>query len=141
MFFTYESTLSSMEIGVRKIVSALVLGLVMFAIGSAARADTRLLMLEESWCEYCQRWNEEIGEVYAKTTEGRRAPLLRSSIHEPLPTGIALKSRAHYTPTFVLLRDGHEVGRIEGYPGEEFFWGLLNRMLERLPEDLPTKGS
>ena len=27
-----------------------------------------------------------------------------------------------YTPTFVLAEDGKEVGRIEGYPGDEFFW-------------------
>ena len=25
--------------------------------------------------------------------------------------------------------DGNEVSRIEGYPGEDFFWGLLGRML------------
>lgn len=37
-----------------------------------------------------------------------------------------------YTPTFILLEDGQEVGRIEGYPGEGFFWGLLGKMLEKL---------
>jgi hypothetical protein len=26
--------------------------------------------------------------------------------------------------------EGQEAGRIEGYPGEDFFWGLLGRMLE-----------
>jgi hypothetical protein len=34
-----------------------------------------------------------------------------------------------FTPTFVLMVDGIEVSRIEGYPGEDFFWGLLERML------------
>jgi len=35
-----------------------------------------------------------------------------------------------FTPTFVLMQDGVEIGRIEGYPGEDFFWGLLNQMIE-----------
>jgi len=29
-----------------------------------------------------------------------------------------------------LLEDGTEIGRIEGYPGEDFFWGLLTQMME-----------
>ena len=33
-----------------------------------------------------------------------------------------------YTPTFVLARDGREVGRIEGYPGDSFFWALLDKL-------------
>jgi hypothetical protein len=35
-----------------------------------------------------------------------------------------------FTPTFVLVADGREVGRITGYPGEDFFWGLLQRLIE-----------
>jgi hypothetical protein len=29
----------------------------------------------------------------------------------------------------VLVENGAEIGRIEGYPGEDFFWGLLKQML------------
>jgi len=36
-----------------------------------------------------------------------------------------------FTPTFVLMGDGVEVGRMEGYAGEDFFWGLLGRMLSQ----------
>ena len=33
-------------------------------------------------------------------------------------------------PTFILIGDeGDELGRIEGYPGEDFFWSLLEAML------------
>ena len=37
-----------------------------------------------------------------------------------------------YTPTFVLMDQGAEVGRITGYAGEEFFWGLLGVELKKL---------
>ena len=33
---------------------------------------------------------------------------------------------------FVLVDAGREIGRIRGYPGETFFWGLLASLIERL---------
>jgi len=96
-----------------------------------AAAETRLLMLDQQGCEWCELWEEEIGVVYDKTAEGKRAPLMRASIHDDLPEGVVLDRRAHFTPTFVLLRDGREIGRIEGYPGEDFFYGLLQQLLNR----------
>ncbi len=90
-------------------------------------------MFEEEWCHWCAQWNKDVGVVYDKTEEGRRAPLIRVDIHGAFPEGVALASRPQYTPTFVLVDEGREVGRIEGYPGEDFFWGLLGRLLEKLP--------
>ena len=46
-----------------------------------------------------------------------------------------------YTPTFVLVANGEEVGRIEGYPGDAFFWGLLDRLLDKLPPESPNGAS
>ena len=91
-----------------------------------------LLMIEEKWCDWCALWNEEIGVVYHKTAEGRKAPLRRVSIHDPMPEDVVLALRPQFTPTFVLLHDGREIGRIEGYPGEDFFWPMLGQLLQRL---------
>ena len=109
------------------------LAAVLTVLPATSRAEVKLLMVEETWCEWCERWNEDIGVIYHKTPEGKRAPLLRADVHEALPSGISLQTRVQYTPTFVLLKDGKEVGRIEGYPGEDFFWALLNQLLDRLP--------
>ena len=100
---------------------------------SPARADAVLLMVEEQWCEWCEQWNSDIGVIYSKTAEGRTAPLRRADIHDELPEDVELNARVHYTPTFVLLSNGKEVGRIEGYPGEDFFWGMLHQLLKKLP--------
>ena len=102
----------------------------LLVLATGSRAETRLLMLEEKWCEWCQLWDREVGVVYHKTTEGKAAPLMRHDIRETLPDGVTLARRANYTPTFVLLQDGVEFGRIEGYPGEDFFYGLLQKLLE-----------
>ena len=99
-----------------------------------ARA-TELLMFEEKWCHWCERWNEEIGVIYDKTEEGQRAPLVRVDIHDKFPERLVLNSRPQYTPTFILVENGREMGRIEGYPGEDFFWGLLGRLLQNASEE------
>ncbi|MCP5086251.1 MAG: hypothetical protein GY952_05555 [Rhodobacteraceae bacterium] len=103
-------------------------------LATSALADLRLLMFEQAGCYWCERWNEEIAEVYPKTSEGIAAPLQRTDIHEKLPDQITLSGRPVYTPTFVLVRDGIEIGRIEGYPGEDFFWSLLEIIMKPLPE-------
>ena len=77
---------------------------------------------------------------YPLTAEGRAAPLRRVDIHGDLPEGLTLANKLVYTPTFVLVRDGEELGRIEGYPGEDFFWGLLNRMLKEAGEPVGAEG-
>lgn len=97
----------------------------------SAKAETVLLMAEEHGCYWCERWNEEIAHIYPKTAEGRSAPLERYNLHDGTPEGITLEKRVAFTPTFLLIEDGKEVGRIEGYPGEDFFWGLLTMVFER----------
>lgn len=101
-------------------------------LASAAFAETRLVMFEEDNCSWCEKWRAEIGEIYPKTIEGKTAPLRVLNIHDAVPEDIQLKMRTQYSPTFVLTDDGREVGRIEGYPGEDFFWGLLEKMIEKL---------
>ena len=102
----------------------------------SAAADAKLLMVEEAGCIWCARWNEEISHIYPKTEEGAAAPLQRIDIHAPLPDDITFTRSLHFTPTFVLVVDGKEVSRIEGYPGEDFFWGLLDKMLKDADIDL-----
>lgn len=104
------------------------------ALAAGALQAAELVMVEEAGCPWCARWDEEIGVIYDKTEEGRRAPLRRVDIHA-LPDDLRLASRPQFTPTFVLVEDGVEIGRIEGHPGEDFFWPLLSRLLESLPKD------
>lgn len=89
----------------------------------------QLVMVEEAGCMFCARWNREIGPIYPKTPEGSYAPLLRTDISAPEPEGVSFVKRVVYTPTFILIDNGAELARIEGYPGEDFFWGLLEMML------------
>ena len=113
--------------------------LMTLALPASASAETYLLMAEEDGCYWCGKWNEEIAHIYPKTTEGKIAPLKRYDLHDENPN-VELKQRVHYTPTFILVRDGREIGRIEGYPGEDHFWGLLTMMFENAKIPMDVKG-
>lgn len=113
---------------------------VVFALAPVvAIAETYLLMAEEDGCVWCDKWDEEISHIYPKTAEGRTAPLRRYELHDETPQ-VAFERLVHFTPTFILVQDGVEVGRIEGYPGEDFFWGLLGIMFERAKIPLDQTG-
>lgn len=90
-----------------------------------------LIMVEEPGCVWCAQWNRDLGAIYPKTPEGKFAPLQRVQIRDTRKDtlGITLSRPVSFTPTFLLVEDGAEIGRIEGYPGEDFFWGLLEQML------------
>ena len=104
---------------------------VLFAGASSAGQAAELVMFRQHFCEWCEVWDDEVGVVYDKTREGRRAPLREVDIHDKRPTDLKKVKPVIFTPTFVLMENGSEVGRILGYPGEDFFWGLLDEMLKK----------
>lgn len=114
----------------RRIVLACALILIGAAtVAAKPHASRELVMVELPGCHWCQRWSEEVGVVFHKTPEGRAAPLRRVMKGSPELATLNLQRAAIYTPTFLLMLNGEEVGRIEGYPGEDFFWGLFQKLL------------
>ena len=101
---------------------------VILMLAPAARA-AELVMVEQAGCHWCARWDDEISHIYPKTDEGRTAPLRRVDLRN-LPEEIRFTTQPVFTPTFVLVQDGQELGRMEGYNGDEFFWFLLARLIE-----------
>ena len=95
-----------------------------------AVSGERLVLLQEYGCFWCAHWDKEIADIYPNTAKGQLAPPRRLDIHNPLPDDPDLAHLAVFTPTFTLVRDGHELARIEGYPGEDFYWGLLSVVLK-----------
>ncbi|MGC1497027.1 MAG: hypothetical protein WA790_14545 [Sulfitobacter sp.] len=87
-----------------------------------------LVMVDQRGCIYCERWEAEIGPAYPKTTEGRFAPLRKINIRV-VADEIDIKRRVVFTPTFLVVDEGKELIRIEGYPGADFFWPLLDKAL------------
>jgi len=89
-----------------------------------------LVMIDRQGCAYCIAWKKEVGTAYPNTDLGAFAPLRIVDIREGAPNDVSFSRPAMFTPTFILIEQGVEIGRIEGYPGEDFFWGLLEKMLK-----------
>jgi hypothetical protein len=95
---------------------------------SLARPGLSLLMIEEDGCSYCRRWHAEVGPGYPLSSEGKSAPLVVRDRFDPQIRGFG---RIVYTPTFILIENGEERGRILGYPGADFFWTMIGDLIER----------
>ena len=104
-----------------------------FAMVSMSVMATELLMVERDDCVWCRRWFSEVGPAYQNSDEGKRAPLQRFNLANGQPK-MTLKEPVRFTPTFILIHEEREVGRIVGYLDNAMFWGLLGSMLKRLDE-------
>jgi hypothetical protein len=115
--------------------SFLVAYALLLTIPSAAQS-AELVMFWRAGCHWCEAWDREIGPIYPKTDIGRRLQLRRVNVDQD-DSGIALSSPIRYTPSFVLVENQREIGRINGYPGDAFFWGLLERLEGQLRSPQP----
>ena len=113
--------------------SLFVLSAVAVALAPVAAAAAELLVLEKAGCPYCIRFEQEVGRIYDRTDEGKRAPLKRLDNEKPYPEAYRHVVPDRITPTFVLVDDGREIARLRGYPGEDFFYAALGTMLAKLP--------
>jgi hypothetical protein len=119
--------------------AVLLFGLLLLVGSGRPVAAAELVMFVDTGCPWCLRWDREVGEAYERSEEGRRAPLRRLHISTARRSGLTLASAVTVTPTFVLVDGGLEVGRITGYPGADFFWGMLGELLARLAPPAPDK--
>lgn len=111
--------------------AALLLSMTTFMAASTAQdAPIRLIMVEQEGCSYCAIWNSKIAPIYPKTTAGAIAPLERVDISDVPDLPITKLRPVGFTPSFMLMQGDQEIARIDGYPGEDFFWGLLEMYLE-----------
>ena len=99
---------------------------------AAAACASELVMFEQAGCVYCQRWDRSVGTLYDKTDEARLLPLRRIDIRDQKMSGVALASPVRFTPTFVVVDNGREIGRITGYSNDDAFWGLLDTFAAKL---------
>lgn len=101
---------------------------------SACAAE--LIVVTREGCPWCAKWRSEIAPVYPRTEEARIAPMREVDITHGWPEALSSVKPERFTPSFILLEDGVEIGRVRGYSGDEFFWYLLGELLAQLPEGM-----
>jgi hypothetical protein len=109
-------------------------GLLPALTAPASAQEVELIMIREPGCVWCELWDKEIGPIYPKTTESVCAPVRMVANLRNIPDDVKPLRLVRYTPTFLLTRDGVELARVEGYPGADFFWPMLDRMLRKFTD-------
>ena len=103
--------------------------LVVACVLAVPSGAAELVMVEQPGCHYCERWHAEIGPAWPRTAAARFAPMRHVQLRD-IPDDLDLARRASFTPTFILVDDdGTELARLEGYPGADFFWPMIEAML------------
>ncbi len=115
--------------------AAIGLASVLWVLSVAPVSAGQLVMFESEGCVWCEAWNREIGGVYDKTSEGRILPLRRVDVDQDRPGDLEHLGGIIYTPTFVVMEEGKEVGRIIGYPGDIFFWPMLGDIIGKMKKE------
>jgi hypothetical protein len=110
--------------------------LCVFVVMASAADAAELVMFRRDGCPWCAKWDREIGPIYPKTEFGKRAPLRMINLDRHADAAIVHRPII-YTPTFVLAENGKEIGRIEGYPGNDFFFARLEVLLAQAPQPAP----
>ena len=87
-------------------------------------------LVEFDGCLWCEQWKRDVGSYYAETAEGKAAPLRVVDLFDKRPAHLRAIRPVRATPTFVLVEDGRELGRITGYTDAKAFWTDFSEMLD-----------
>ena len=112
-------------------VSCAIITIFLFLFPQMAFSDKLLIMVTDKNCPYCQAWEREVGSVYPNTTLSIEYRLVRVELKRPLSKFNSLTKSVHGTPTFILINNGLEIGRIEGFSDAEMFWWLLDDIVDQ----------
>lgn len=126
-------TLSLLHIAYRRPALFAAMAVLLACLPATAARAAELLMVTRPHCPYCKLWEIQVGSIYDRTRESSLAPLQRMKIEDISSSAYVFNEPVLYTPTFILLDENVEVGRIVGYADEAAFWGLFDELLSRLP--------
>ena len=101
------------------------------ALYAPTASAAELVYVEWKDCGYCKVFNRQMAWAYASSSIGRKIPLRRVDILRRWPADLKRVNRPFYTPVFILVENGREVGRFDGYTSRQGFTSNVQRLLQR----------
>ncbi len=106
------------------------------AIGFVTPAiAAELIVVEDSRCVACIRFEGAVGQSYDSSPQGRKAPLRRVNIANKVPADlakIAIRGPIRGTPTFLLVDHGRAIGMFDGFSSSAAFYQHVDGLLQRV---------
>lgn len=91
----------------------------------SAAPRTEVIVFEIGGCKYCAAFRDNLGARYLASTTNQAAPMRFVDVGRLDPQSFQLRSDINTVPTIVLMQDGQEVDRVEGYPLAELLFGMV----------------
>lgn len=95
--------------------------------------NLQLVVMEAPGCIYCTIFRRDVLPSYEVSERGKEMPVRFVDVNDVEQAGIGLQSPIDILPTFVVIKDNREVGRIPGYMGPEDFFHSINYLLSSAP--------
>lgn len=94
-------------------------------VSAEQQTPLELVLVTSDHCPFCKAWERDVGGIYGNTPYARHARLRRVDIGDVDSALPELSANVFGTPTFLVLENNTEIGRIEGYQSSDlFFWAL-----------------
>ena len=91
--------------------------------------NLQLVVMEAEGCIYCTIFRRDVLPSYEDSERGKDMPVRFVDVNDVAKTGLELSSPIDILPTFVVVKDQREIGRIPGYVGPEDFFHAINYLL------------
>jgi len=100
----------------------------------ALPADSfELVVIEADGCIFCEIFRSDVLPAYEASEQGKQMPVQFVDINDMDTTHLEFKGAVDIVPTFIVVKDRREVGRISGYVGSENFFHSINYLLASAP--------
>ncbi len=88
-----------------------------------------LVVVEAEDCVYCDLFRKNVAPAYESSTRARSVPMRFADLTQVQREGVELDAPIDSVPTVLLVKNGHEAGRVAGYLGPENFFHFINYLI------------
>ena len=100
---------------------------------STKGSNVELIVLEAPGCIYCTIFRRDVLPSYQASERARSVPVRFFDVNDSALEQLGLDGPINIVPTFVVLKNNKEIGRIPGYVGPENFYHTINYLLSTVP--------
>lgn len=90
---------------------------------------TELIVIEAEGCIYCQVFRRDVLPAYLTSPRSKDAPIRFVNYNDRAAAELQLNGPVRIVPTFIMVKQKREVGRIPGYIGRDEFFRAVTEML------------
>jgi thioredoxin-related protein len=96
-------------------------------------SNLQLVIMEAPGCTYCGIFRRDVLPSYEASKRAKELPVRFLDVNDQAASDLDLQTPVDIVPTFIVIKDKKEVGRIPGYVGPENFYHAINHLMSTAP--------